>query len=71
MVREIVIPHDSYYTINIPYEYLNRTVEILVLPFDNEPALTDSMAKELRLTTFRCEGKLRNFERGDAYRECV
>lgn len=71
MVRKIVIPHDSHYIINIPSEYLNRTVEILVLPFDNENARGNDMAEELRLTTFRCGRKLRNFDRGDAYRERV
>ena len=71
MVREIVIPHDSHYTLNIPYEYLNRTVEILILPSDNENIHANHVVEELRLTTFRCDGKLRDFDRGDAYRERV
>ena len=69
MVRRIVIPHDRHYTISIPDEYLNRAVEILILPFDNGNTHDDHMAEELRLTTFRCGGKLRDFDRGDAYHE--
>ena len=62
MVRKIVIPHNSHDTINIPSdnipsEYLNRTVEILVLPFDNGSTLDSHVVGEFQLTTFRCGGK--------------
>lgn len=70
MVRKIVIPHETQYTIQIPTMYLNKKIEILVLPFDNEEHLEEA-PKELHLTTFRCDGKLRDFTRGDAYRESV
>ena len=36
MLREIVIPRKRDYVINIPAEYINKKVEILVLPIDNE-----------------------------------
>ena len=57
MVRKIVIPHNSHYTISIPSEYLNRTVEILVLPFDNGNTHDNHVVGEFQLTTFRCGGK--------------
>ena len=33
MLREIIIPQSQNYTVQIPLEYLNTQVEILVLPF--------------------------------------
>ena len=33
MLREIVIPTSEFYNIQIPKEYINQEVEILVLPF--------------------------------------
>ncbi len=33
MLREVVTPQTQNYTIQIPLEYLNTQVEILVLPF--------------------------------------
>ncbi len=71
MVRKIVVPHKTQYTISIPTEYLNKKIEILVLPFDPEEAMEEEWQKELCLTTFRCGGKLRDFDRGDAYRESM
>lgn len=41
MLREIVIPKETEYLLKIPVEYINKTIEILVLPLDdtvNEPA---------------------------------
>ncbi len=35
MVREIINPESEEYTVHIPKEYLNRKVEILILPFEN------------------------------------
>ena len=35
MLREIIIPKQRDYTLNIPEEYLNKRVEILVLPLDD------------------------------------
>lgn len=34
MIREIVTPKSENYYINIPKEYINKKVEILVLPFE-------------------------------------
>ncbi len=70
MVRKIVVPHHTKYTLDIPPEYLNRRIEILVLPFEAEEK-PEPPQKLLRLTTFHCGGKLRDFTRGDAYREAV
>ncbi len=33
LIREIIIPKSENYYINIPKEYINQKVEILVLPF--------------------------------------
>jgi hypothetical protein len=70
MVRKIVVPHTTKYTLDIPSEYLNRRIEILVLPFEAEDT-PEQPQKHLRLTTFHCGGKLRDFTRGDAYRETL
>ena len=70
LVREIVIPHACEYVVRIPGEYLNRQVEILVLPFDERPAISPEH-RTLKLTTFRCGGTYREFSRKDAYRETL
>ena len=33
MVREIIIPSSNNYNIHIPEEYINKEIEILILPF--------------------------------------
>jgi len=35
MLRQIIKPTSTNYTIKIPEEYLNQNIEILVLPFDS------------------------------------
>lgn len=70
MVREIVIPETQEYVLRLPAEYLNRQIEILVLPFD-EHSRTPSAQPPLRLTTFRCGGTYREFFRKDAYRDPI
>ena len=35
MLREIIIPKSENYSINIPKEYINQKVEILVFPLAN------------------------------------
>ena len=35
MIREIIRPVSDTYSIHIPEEYINREVEILVLPFNS------------------------------------
>jgi hypothetical protein len=37
MLREIIVPKERDYLLKIPEKYLNRQVEILVLPMDNIP----------------------------------
>ena len=71
VVREVVIPHAREYVVRIPSEYLNRQVEILVLPFDERPAAASPEHRTLELTTFRCGGTYREFSRKDAYRETL
>jgi hypothetical protein len=39
MLREIVTPTTQSYTVQIPLEYLNKKVEILVLPVEEENTL--------------------------------
>ena len=70
VVREIVIPHAREYVVCIPSEYLNRQVEILVLPFDERPSISPEH-RTLTLTTSRCGGTHREFSRKDAYRETL
>lgn len=51
MLREIITPKTHNYTVHIPLEYLNRPVEILVLPFSNkEQALVDNSVDIIRKT---------------------
>jgi hypothetical protein len=70
MLRRIIIPEDEQYLIEIPNEYINRRIEILILPFDEEYTV-EPQRMPLKLTTFQCDGKLRDFTREDAYRERV
>ena len=35
MLREIIIPKSENYSINIPKEYINQKIEILVFPLAN------------------------------------
>jgi hypothetical protein len=36
MVREIITAHQEKYIIHIPQEYIDKKIEILILPFDNQ-----------------------------------
>ena len=36
MLREIIIPNNEHYDLHIPKEYINRSVEILVFPVDDD-----------------------------------
>ncbi len=60
--------YTTEYTLDIPSEYLNRHIEILVLPFETEEK-AEQPPTQLRLSTFHCGGKLCDFTRGGAYRE--
>ena len=35
MYREIIVPTSQQYMLNIPKEYIDQEIEILVLPFSN------------------------------------
>lgn len=35
MIREIIRPSSSNYSIHIPEEYINQEIEILILPFSH------------------------------------
>jgi len=35
MVREIIIPKSENHYVSIPKEYINKKIEILILPFEN------------------------------------
>lgn len=51
MLREIITPKTQHYTVQIPLEYLNTQVEILVLPFANkEPAVMDNSMNIIKKT---------------------
>lgn len=43
MMRKIIYPTQKEYTLQLPKEYLNQRIEILVLPYDeiNEPKTQD------------------------------
>ncbi len=36
MIRKIIKSSSEYYNVHIPKEYMDKRVEILVLPFDDE-----------------------------------
>ena len=40
MVREIIVPTQQKHTVYIPQEYLEKKVEILILPYDTDKAST-------------------------------
>jgi len=50
MIREIIRPQTQSYTINIPAEYLNREVEILVLPVGPERKVLSQSASIVNKT---------------------
>ena len=41
MLREIIKPTSNTYTIHLPDEYLNREIEILILPFSRNDKKTE------------------------------
>ncbi|MBV5277903.1 MAG: hypothetical protein J0647_02490 [Campylobacteraceae bacterium] len=54
MLREIIKPMSEFYNIHIPKEYINREVEILVLPFsyDKKAEIEDNQSDDIFLKTF-------------------
>jgi hypothetical protein len=45
VVREIVKVEDEFYKVHIPKEYINKKVEILVLPFDENDTINKNQKK--------------------------
>jgi len=48
MLQEIVKPTSESYNINIPKEYINTEVEILVLPFTNIQNVIDNEQSDIQ-----------------------
>jgi len=46
MTREIIVPKSENYYISIPKEYINKKIEILVLPFEDNWENTDKTTEE-------------------------
>ena len=70
MLREIVIPHSENYNVKIPPEYIDREVEILVLPMDTSKS-KDNMSNDLlknkkKLTAISIDTKHFKFNRNEA-----
>ncbi len=72
MIRTIFVPQQKTVTINIPDDLISKRLELLILPLDFTPTFDLEKVipnnKRLQLTTYQCQGKLRNFTRADAYR---
>ncbi|SFQ03059.1 hypothetical protein [Hydrogenimonas thermophila] len=47
MVREIIRVKDEFYRVHIPKEYVNKKVEILVLPFDENDENDENSASRI------------------------
>jgi len=58
MLREIVIPKEEEYVIKIPREYVNKRVEILVLPLGEGSKLKSKKEENVFLKT---SGILKNY----------
>jgi len=71
MVRTVFVPEQSTFTITIPDNLISKRLELLILPMDFDmEANTVPIVKDKRsfqLTTYKCQGKFRNFTRADAY----
>jgi len=70
MLREIVIPHSENYNVKILPEYIDREVEILVLPMDTSKS-KDNMSNDLlknkkKLTAISIDTKNFKFNRNEA-----
>ena len=78
MLREIIRPTSEFYKIQIPKEYLNCEVEILVLPFSNNSqgsmnesenifSKTSGILKSKNIDPLKWQEDIRNTERFDKY----
>ena len=61
MLRQIIKPQKTDYTIHIPEEYINQTVEILVLPY-KEPSdaenKTSKGSKAIKISKYKTKSFL-------------
>ena len=51
MIREIIRPKSRSYTIDIPKEYLNRDIEILIFPLTPEKSLSNQRNDIIKKTS--------------------
>ena len=68
--REFRTIHSERIEIEVPGEFKEKEVEILVLPL--APIQQKArIRKELHLTTYKCHGKKSDFSREDAYADRI
>ena len=48
MIREIIRPEDTNLTINIPTDYVDREVELIIFPIDKKEAVPDSKKEKVK-----------------------
>ena len=70
VIREFRELDSNEIVIKIPRSFKERKVEIIVLPAAAPPK-KQSPSKEFSLTTYKCHGKRRNFDRSDAYEDRI
>ena len=51
MIREVVRPQTQSFTINIPKEYLNREIEILIFPVNPEKEFSNQKTDIIKKTS--------------------
>ena len=45
MIREVIRPQNTNFTINIPTSYINREVEFIMFPLDEKEVLNNEQGK--------------------------
>jgi len=60
MIRKIIKPSSEYYNVHIPKEYMDKRVEILVLPFDDESEENNQETNENKKLLEKTAGLLRS-----------
>ncbi len=48
MIKEIIIPKENKYILNIPDEYLNKEIEILIIPKEDKESIFKKSAGVLK-----------------------
>jgi len=51
MIREVIRPQAQHYTIEIPKEYVNREIEILISPLSSEHMYSERYTEIIRKTS--------------------